>query len=158
MPTQCCGHATLPRLNPTKEKPMWPLLRRFFPATEGFGDRGERAAARYLRAKGYRILQTQMRNRFGEIDLIALDGETIVFVEVKTRAGDDHGEPFEAVNAEKQRRLTNAALAYLKRRRLLERRARFDVVSVVWPAGFQKPEIRHFENAFEPSGFGQMYS
>ena len=137
---------------------MWAVLRRLFTTAERFGDLGEREAARFLRGKGYRILQTRMRNRFGEIDLIAKDGDTIVFVEVKTRAGDDQGAPFDAVTADKQRRLTNAALAYLKRHRLLERRCRFDVVSLVWPEGVPRPQIQHFEHAFEAVGRGQFYN
>ena len=137
---------------------MWSVMQRLFASTGWFGDVGEREAARFLRGKGYRILQRQMRNRFGEIDLVALDGETIVFVEVKTRRGDAHGAPFEAVTAGKQQKLVLAGLAYLKRYRLLERRCRFDIVSIVWPAGVMVPKIQHYEQAFEPVGFGQMYS
>src|SRR5262249_36668547 len=134
------------------------VLRRFFTSAGWFGDIGEREAARFLKRKGYRIVQSQMRNRFGEIDLIAMDGETIVFVEVKTRRSSDHGEPFDAVTVDKQRKLTLSALAYLKRHRLLEHRSRFDVVSLVWPEGESKPQIQHFVNAFEAAGSGQMYS
>ncbi len=137
---------------------MWTVLRRLFKSSGWFGDVGEREAARYLRKKKYRILQSQMRNRFGEIDLIAQDGDTIVFVEVKTRREAGHGAPFEAVTAEKQRKLTLAALAYLKRNRLLDRRCRFDVVSIVWPDGIVHPQIEHFVNAFEASGQGQFYN
>src|SRR5690242_1946895 len=108
---------------------MWTVLRRFFSSAGWFGELGEREAARFLRGKGYRILARQVRNRFGELDLIALDGETIVFVEVKTRRGIEQGAPFEAVSTDKQRKMTNAALAYLKRHRLLERRSRFDIIS-----------------------------
>lgn len=136
---------------------MWAILRRMFSSAGWFGDLGERAAAGYLRRQGYRILHRQLRNRFGEIDLIAVDGDTIVFVEVKTRRGTEQGEPFEAVGAAKQQKLTKAALAYLKRHRLLERRYRFDVVSVVWLPGVAQPEIQHFQHAFESTGRGQMY-
>ena len=137
---------------------MWTSLRRFFTSSGWFGDLGEREAARFLRKKGYRIRQMQMRNRLGEIDLIALDGKTIVFVEVKSRSSAGQGAPHEAVTADKQRRLTNAALAYLKRHRLLERPSRFDVVSIVWPPGAARPSIEHFPSAFEAVGRGQMYS
>jgi putative endonuclease len=137
---------------------MWTVLRRVFSSAGWFGDVGEREAARYLRRKGFRIRQRQVRNRFGEIDLVALDGETIVFVEVKTRTAVAQGEPFEAVGVEKQSKMTTAALAYLKRHRLLERRCRFDVVSIVWPEGVLRPDIQHFEHAFEATGRGQMYS
>jgi putative endonuclease len=122
------------------------------------GNRGERAAARYLRRNGFRILARQFANRYGEIDLIALDGDSIVFVEVKTRTSDVAGQPVEAVTLDKQSRLTRAALAYLKSRGLLEFRARFDVVALVWPAGSREPVVQHYRNAFSPAGFGQLYS
>lgn len=123
-----------------------------------FGDRGERAAARYLRRRGYRILTRQAATRIGEIDLIALDGECIVFVEVKTRRDLTAGHPAEAVTFNKQKKLTALALSYLKRHGLLERPARFDVVTVLWPQGARKPAIEHFQSAFEAVGKGQMYS
>jgi len=118
-----------------------------------FGNRGERAAARYLKRKGYRILARQLRNRFGEIDLIALDQSTLVFVEVKTRSSHAKGHPADAVNETKQRQLTQAALAWLKRRRQLHRSGRFDVVAITWaPQG--DPIIEHFQNAFPAAGQG----
>lgn len=123
-----------------------------------FGNQGERAAARFLRQKGYRIVSRQWLGRWGEFDLIALDGPTIVFVEVKTRRNVALGHPAEAVGRDKQQRMTRQALAYLKRRRLLEHRARFDVVAIVWPDGVKHPEIQHFVNAFEPTGEGQFFS
>ena len=122
------------------------------------GNRGERRAAKFLRRKGYKILARQCTSRLGEIDLIALEGETIVFVEVKTRRSDSAGLPSEAVTPAKQKKLTSLALVYLKRHGLLEHRARFDVVTVLWPAEGKQPEIVHYQNAFEPVGFGQMYS
>jgi putative endonuclease len=109
-----------------------------------------------MRTKGYRILMRQARNRFGEIDLVALDGETIVFVEVKSLRESRGGVPSERVDSGKQARLTRAALTWLKRRGLLERRSRFDVVEVCWDAS-GKPDVRHLVNAFEPVEFGQMY-
>lgn len=122
------------------------------------GKRGERAAARYLRAKGYRILDRGCRSRVGEIDLVALEGDTIVLVEVKTRRSGEFGTPAEAVGRLKQRRLTRAGLGYLKARNLLEQRARFDVVAVTWPEGDRRPVIDHVPNAFEPCGIGQFFS
>ena len=126
--------------------------------TRWLGDRGERAAARYLRQQGFKILARQHSSRLGEIDLIALDGDCVVFVEVKTRRSDAAGHPVEAVTLEKQRQLTRLALAWLKQHNLLERRARFDVVAILWPEDSRHPEIQHYRNAFEPVGFGQMYS
>lgn len=121
------------------------------------GDRGERAAARYLKQQGYRILARQSRSRIGEIDLIALDGDTIVFVEVKTRSSQAAGHPTEAITSTKQRQLTRTALAWLKRKKLLDARARFDVIAITW-SDHGAPQIEHYQNAFEATGDGQMYS
>jgi putative endonuclease len=94
----------------------------------------------------------------GELDLVAVDGRTIVFVEVKTRRSHEAGHPAEAVGPEKQRRRTRLALAYLKRHELLEFAARFDVVAITWPEDAQKPAIEHIRNAFEAVGRGQLFS
>lgn len=121
------------------------------------GDRGERMACRYLRRQGLKILARQCASRYGEIDLIALEGDTVVFVEVKTRHSADAGLPFEAVTRHKQHRLTRAALAFLKKQGWLERPARFDVVSILWPEQGGRPEVHHYRNAFEPIGHGQFF-
>lgn len=122
------------------------------------GDKGERLAARHLRRRGYRILGRQVSNRLGEIDLIAMDGDCIVFVEVKTRRDDAAGHPVEAVTHPKRKQLTRVALAWLKKNGLLERPSRFDVVAVLWIEGRRRPEITHYRNAFAPVGTGQMFS
>lgn len=126
--------------------------------TGWLGNAGERKAGRYLRGQGFRILARGHRTPLGEIDLIALDGPTVVFVEVKTRRTSEAGQPFEAVDRLKQQQLTKLALAYLKRRGWLERPARFDVVSIVWNESGKAPEITHYRNAFEAFGRGQLYS
>ena len=111
------------------------------------GSRGERLAARYLRRLGIRaILRGYRCPPFGEIDLIARDGQTLVFVEVKTRT---EGNPAEAVTPEKQRRLTRAAEVFLDRHHLRDVPCRFDVVAIRWPDGRGEPEVRHYRNAFE---------
>ena len=92
-----------------------------------FGQYGEDAAAEFLRRKGFKILGRNVRTAFGEIDLIALDGDVIVFVEVKARRGSSG---LEAVDARKQLRLSRLAIAFLARAGWLERAARFDVVAV----------------------------
>ncbi|MBX3442418.1 MAG: YraN family protein [Planctomyces sp.] len=120
------------------------------------GDEGERLAARFLKRQGYRILMRQARNRFGEIDLIALDGDVLVFVEVKSRRDALRESPAERVDSAKRRTLTRAALAWLKRRGLLNRRGRFDIVTVQW-TGPGDPEIRHARNAFDAVDFGQLH-
>src|ERR1700733_9410367 len=95
------------------------------------GSKGERRAAAFLRKKGLRIVGRSVSSRCGEIDLIALDGDTIVFVEVRTRRSLEAGHPAESVTVEKQARVTRAALSYLKQHRLWNRRARFDVVAII---------------------------
>jgi len=109
--------------------------------------RGENAAARYLREIGYKIIIRNYRSPLGEIDIIARDGDTLVFVEVKTRAYDDP-TPEEQVNSVKQHQVTKAAKSYLQRYGSSPPPARFDVIAVVWPAD-REPAIRHVQNAFE---------
>ena len=122
------------------------------------GNRGERIAAKHLRRQGFRILARQHKCPLGELDLIAMDGACIVFVEVKTRRSDAAGRPIESVTLQKQRKLTQLALSYLKRHDLLEHQSRFDVVTVLWQAEKKNPVVEHFRNAFPPVGTGQMYS
>jgi putative endonuclease len=98
------------------------------------GAAGEAAAEGALRRRGYTIVERNFRCRLGEVDLIALDGRTVVFVEVKTRRRPAAGSPFDAVDARKQRQIVRAAECYLAARRLQDRAVRFDVVAV-WPAG-----------------------
>ena len=122
------------------------------------GQRGEREAARFLRKLRYTIVARGQRDYLGEIDLIAVDGRTIVFVEVKTRAGDSTGHPADAVDPRKQQRLTRLATSYLKRHDLLDCATRFDVVAVTWPSASKRPVIEHFKNAFQAVGASGMYS
>jgi putative endonuclease len=122
-----------------------------------FGTRSERAAARFLRAQGYRILTRNFVCPRGEIDLVALDGQTIVFVEVRSTGAEDLERPALSVGAEKQRRLTDLALYYLQRHRLLDRPARFDVIALSWPPAQRRPRVAHYRNAFEAVGRFQMF-
>lgn len=122
------------------------------------GQRGEDAAARFLRRRGYRIVDRGCRSKRGEVDLVALDGQTVVFVEVKTRTTAEMGVPSEAVDIDKQRRLTRLALAWLKQHGLLEQPARFDVVAVIWPERAWRPTIEHYPNAFAASGWQGFFS
>ena len=112
-----------------------------------FGSRGERLAAKLLKQKGYRILARNTRSRWGEIDLIARDGDTIVFVEVKTRSQSETGRPEDAITQHKRRQMTRAASAWLHRYHLDNHRCRFDVVAIVW--GDKAPEVTHYIGAFE---------
>lgn len=142
---------------------FWPLLRfrDWFGARirkKSLGDRGEEAAARFLKRQGYYVLARGLDSPLGELDIVAVDGRTVVFVEVKTRRSDAAGQPEEAIDQLKQQRMTQAALAYLKSKRLLGYASRFDVVAVTWPADAKRPSIEHFKNAFEPVGAGQFFS
>ncbi|RKY05697.1 YraN family protein [Candidatus Poribacteria bacterium] len=115
------------------------------------GEEGERIAARFLQGKGYKILERNVRIGRGEIDIVALDGDTIVLVEVKARRGTGYGLPAEAVTPGKRRQLSKLALLYLRKKGWLDRSARFDVVSVLIPDDGE-PVIEHIRNAFELSG------
>lgn len=115
------------------------------------GAAGESSAARHLEGCGYRIVEANVRCRFGEIDLVAIDAGVIVFVEVKSNRGGHFGAPEEMVTPFKQRRLTRLAAWYLQRRGWLGRPARFDVVAVDWrTAGAAR--VRHFRDAFPATG------
>ena len=100
-----------------------------------------------LEKRGYAIIARRYRRRGGEIDIVARDGQTIVFVEVKARDSHAFGEAAEAVTAFKRRRITQLALDYMTRQRLSDCPCRFDVVSIHFDAG--RPEIEVFQNAFD---------
>ncbi|MGA2441578.1 MAG: YraN family protein [Tepidisphaeraceae bacterium] len=121
----------------------------FKPASprDALGQRGENVAARFLRNQGYKIIERNFRCEVGEVDIIARDGRTLVFVEVKTRAYDDP-TPEDQINQPKRHQLTKAATFYLSRYGTPQPPARFDVVAIVWPSG-RDPQIRHTTDAFE---------
>ena len=116
---------------------------------DALGDRGENMAARHLRNRGYKIIMRNFSCDLGEIDIIARDGKTLVFLEVKTRAYDDP-KPEEQVNNIKQDKIIRAAKYYLTRYGTPQPPSRFDVIAIVWPTG-QPPIIRHHEHAFDAS-------
>lgn len=136
--------------------PLKSWLDRWF-RPKSLGERGEDFAARYLRRLGYHIVGRQVDLGVGELDIVAVDGRTIVFVEVKTRTDESAGAPAEAVDDARQQRLTRAALAYLKAHGLLENSARFDVVALTWPTAADEPTVEHIQNAFPAAGRGQMF-
>ena len=111
------------------------------------GRLGERIACRYLLRAGFDVLARRYRSRSAEIDLIAFDGETLVFVEVKTRATAAHGQPWEFVEWEQKQRLGRAAAEFIARYDLGAHAFRFDVVSVVAP-GTPSERIAHQRGAF----------
>ena len=111
------------------------------------GADGEKAAEEFLRRQRYRIVERNYRCPVGEVDLIALDGTTVVFIEVKTRKGAGFGSPLEAVHPRKQVQVSRAAQFYLVAHRLHDRAARFDVVGVWWENG--RPSCELVRNAFD---------
>jgi putative endonuclease len=117
------------------------------------GEAGEDAACRFLESVGFSILARNVRFSGGEIDIVAREGGTTVFVEVKERGGDSHGAAFEAVTAAKRRRVIRAAIMYASARGLYDAPLRFDVVSVTWSAVDPgSPQLRHDRDAFDATG------
>lgn len=112
------------------------------------GRKGEKLARRFLKRLGYKILARNYACPAGEIDVIALDGRTIAFVEVKTRRGDALADPEDAVTAHKRRQLTRVAQYWLSQRRADDYGCRFDVVSVTMLER-GRPVIRHTPDAFQ---------
>ncbi len=110
------------------------------------GRRGERAAEKYLKRNGYRIVARNFRAAGAEIDLVAIDGETLVFVEVKTRRSRISGAPEEAVDERKQLRMRRASEVFLARYRAGGKELRFDIVAV--DASGKRLEIELLRNAF----------
>lgn len=110
------------------------------------GAAGESEARAYLEEKEYQILETNFRTSFGEIDLIVLKEEILIFVEVKTRKSKAFGLPREAVNFKKQQKYYRLAQAYLQRHPQLQQQPRFDVIEVYYSKG--QCRIEHIINAF----------
>jgi putative endonuclease len=111
------------------------------------GRLGERAARRHLRQHGLKFLTANFRSPRGEVDLIFRDADCLVFVEVKTRSSEDWTRPAAAVNADKRRHLSHAALDYLRLLGNPAVRLRFDIVEVLLADGAVR-EVRHLPNAF----------
>lgn len=111
------------------------------------GKFGEELALRRIKHLGYTKIVRNFRCPLGEVDIIARDGDTLVFMEIKTRKGRSIGYAKEAVNAKKKRQISKVALAYMKSRDCSDLRARFDVVAISLGRG--KPEIEVIKNAFE---------
>ncbi len=114
-----------------------------------FGSRSERAACRFLRKLGFRILAHNFTCDLGEIDLVALDAACVVFIEVRSTAANDSRIPAESVDARKQKKLTRLAMYFRQVHRLTEHPARFDVLAISWPAAAEEPTIVHYQHAFE---------
>ena len=110
------------------------------------GRQGEAAARDFLGKKGYHILRSNYRTRFGEIDIIARDKDTLCFIEVKTRHQDRFGTAAESVILPKQKKIYKAAAKFLKENNLFDHKARFDVVTITYAKDRLEPEL--IKNAF----------
>ena len=119
------------------------------PSPQTTGQWGETQALHHLAEHGYRIVATNYRTRYGEIDIIAQDGETLVFIEVKCRSHHGFGSALEAVDFRKQQRICRVAIEYLQSHRGGEGGARFDVIAVHRQSGKGPAVIEHIENAFD---------
>ena len=117
--------------------------------TNQLGPQGEELACVYLQEQGYTILERNYRNRVGEIDIVAKEGEHYCFVEVKAREDDEWGDPLEAITPDKQYRLHKTALGYIQEKDIFDEYARFDVVGILF--GINPPKISLVKNAFEVS-------
>lgn len=128
----------------------WAAPRKPLDPRHALGARGEKLAARHLRRRGYKVLYRNFRARGGgEVDIVCRHGQTLVFVEVKTRSGLAYGRPGDAVDLPKQRLIIRGALAWLKLLRFPDIVFRFDIVEVlVDPTGAKRPEIEVIESAF----------
>lgn len=115
--------------------------------TRYIGTKGETRALRFLQGKGYRIIARNYRCVFGEIDIIATHGETIAFIEVKSRTSDRFGRPEEAVVTRKQKKISQTAQHYLAANNLEDRTARFDVVAIHFSPDGETVEL--IQDAFD---------
>ncbi len=116
------------------------------------GSRGESLAQRELKRRGYRIAERNFRCSAGELDLIAWDGDVLVFIEVKTRTGADFAAPQEGVDWKKRRKLAQVCEHYLMKRGLRDVRCRFDVAAVLLPEGRRRGRVEIIRDAFQLEG------
>ena len=112
-----------------------------------FGGEGEADARAYLEAKGAKVLEMNFRRPTGEIDIVARQGRTLLFVEVKRRSSLRYGRPAEAVDRAKRAHILRTAALYMQEKGLMDAPARFDVIEIL------PGEIRHIEGAFDATGF-----
>ena len=116
----------------------------------GVGKRGEEIAASYLKGQKFTIVERNFRCKGGEVDIIAREGNTLVFVEVKSRRTLLFGPPQMALTPFKQRQISKAALTWLAQKKLFGTSARFDVIAILLP-DHEVPVIEHIRNAFDLS-------
>lgn len=113
------------------------------------GQKGEDLAVDFLKGLGYQILERNYRCKLGEVDIIARDNESLVFIEVRGRSSLAFGLPQESINRKKQHQISKVALEYLTRKKVKNTPARFDVVAISLKPG--KEKVEHIKDAFEVS-------
>jgi putative endonuclease len=112
------------------------------------GGKGEREAKKLLHGKGYKILKMNWGNKWGEIDTVCLDGETVVFVEVKAKTGDGYGAPWQMVNRRKLDQVRRMGELFLSERGWQDKSCRIDVVGVVFDRSGKVINTDHYENVY----------
>ena len=115
-------------------------------STRKQGDEGEQIAMRHLKRLGFEIVEMNYHFGHGEIDIVAKDGDTLVFCEVKTRKSDEYGDPEYAITPRKQQQIRKVALGYLVEHEIKDQECRFDVVAIRMFGG--PPKINYIKNAF----------
>jgi len=120
-------------------------------ARKELGAKGEGLAAKFLKRRGYRIIQRNYRCKLGEIDIIAERDRTTVFVEVRSKQTEGFGPPQYSITAAKRRQISKVALSYIREKNLVGQSCRFDVIAVTFSSESRRPGIEHIENAFELS-------
>ena len=117
------------------------------PEKKEIGQKGENLAVEYLQKLGYKVLERNYRCKLGEVDIIALNNDTLVFIEVRTRSSLDFGLPQESINRRKRHQISKVALEFMLRKKMKNIPARFDVVAISLEPG--KEKVDHIKDAFE---------
>ena len=112
------------------------------------GAKGEKLAVKFLKRKGYKIVQRNYTCKLGEIDIVARQDGTVIFVEVKTRRTQEFGPPQSAITAAKKKQISRVALWYVKEKKFMDQSCRFDVIGITFSPESRKPRVEHIENAF----------
>ncbi len=118
---------------------------------KALGSKGEDIATKFLKKKGYKILQRNYRCKYGEIDIIAERDNIIAFIEVRTVQTEDFGIPQDFITNAKTDHISKSALNYIKKECLFDRSCRFDLIAITFSPTLSQPKIEHIENAFELS-------
>jgi putative endonuclease len=138
-----------------KARALWQRVTGHHPAAElPLGTRGEAHAAQFLKKQGYRIIVRNRRHKKGEIDIIAMDKEFLVFVEVRTRASEDFMTPEMSIRKDKRDMVRKTALRLIRKHKTAGLTPRIDVIAIIWPEGAKEPrEVRHHKGVIGLGGW-----